>query len=204
MYRNLQFGIIDTLNPKEKDSFAVVYAGLQALGYISVDSDGNFIRLTAKGYDYIYDDEAVKVTNSLPWIIPPYSNTNWDIAYNRLWKIIGPQNEARFYLGGPKYLDYVCRLDDSICSSYGMYIEERKNKGLSTSRVTYYKELLMSLEESKRYELFVNIQADMEKDAQDSIRETKTDNSQTISFDELSIAKSDSVTPLEEEAVSPE
>ena len=72
--------------------FDVVFIGLQALQYITVDKDGHFIRLRQKGYDYIYDDEKVEKMKSIPWIIPEHENTEWDKAYNKLWRIIGPQD----------------------------------------------------------------------------------------------------------------
>lgn len=176
--------IINTLNPKEQECFNIVYCGLQALGYISVDSNGMFIRLTDKGYDYIYDDEVVNRIKSLPWVIPPYGKTDWNVAYNHLWKIIGPSDNAQFYLSGPNYMKRICSLDDSICSSYGEFINDRRNKNLSTSRVDYFKELLMSLDDEKKYELFVNIQASIENGQEGLMAENQ--NSLTpLPFDDI-------------------
>ena len=151
------------LNPKEQELFNCVYIGLQALGYITIDDNKNFIRLTKKGYDYIYDDGLVKATQNKPWIIPEYNEKDWNkvawnIAYTKLWDLIGAQYKALYYISGPQFYNYILKLNDSIPSSYQQYIELRKNKGLSTSRVDYYKDLIDLLEGEKRYELYVNIQ----------------------------------------------
>jgi len=149
--------LVRTLNPKDREIFNIVYIGLQAMQYISVDEDGRFIRLTQKGYDYIYDDDLIAKMLNIPWVIPEYENTNWEKAYNRLWKIIGPQG-VPFYIGGSEFIKLVNELCDDISCSYNKYIEERRNKDLSTSRVDYYKDLIDHLDEEKRYELYVNIQ----------------------------------------------
>ena len=80
MVNMLNFQVVDKLNPKEKEIFNIVYVGLQALQYIEADQDGRFIRLTKKGYDYIYDDNLVDKMQSIPWIIPEFENTNWGAA----------------------------------------------------------------------------------------------------------------------------
>ncbi len=149
--------VVWKLNPKEQEIFNIVYIGLQALQYISVDNDGHFIRLTQKGFDYIYDDELVAKMQAVPWVIPEYENTNWNSAYNKLWRTIGPQN-VPYYIGGPKFLEFVSDLCDDVSCSYSNYIGERQNKGLSTSRVDYYQDLINHLDEEKRFELYVNIQ----------------------------------------------
>lgn len=156
--RTIRFGLMEDLNPKEREVFYTVFCGLQALNYFTYKK-GNLecICLTQKGYDYIYDDDLISKMQNIPWIIPEYENTNWEKAYNRLWKMIGPQ-DASFYISGPKFLELVNELCDDICCSYGNYIEERRNKDLSTSRVDYYKDLIDHLDEEKRYELYVNIQ----------------------------------------------
>lgn len=61
MERNLQSQLLDKLNPVEKDSFNEVFNELYTNGYFEVDLSKviPFYKLTQKGYDYIYDDNAL-------------------------------------------------------------------------------------------------------------------------------------------------
>lgn len=160
MMNVLNSQVILKLNPKEQEIFNVVYAGLQALQYISVDDDGRFIRLTKKGYDYIYDDNLVDKMQSIPWAIPEYKNTNWIAAWNKLWKIIDSQP---FYQSGPMFMKYICELDETVETDYYRYMEFRRAKGLSTSRKDYFRDLIDGLDEEKRYEFYVRIQQSFEE-----------------------------------------
>lgn len=159
MMNMLNLQVVYKLNPKEQEIFNNIYDGLQALQYISVDNDGKFIRLTKKGYDYIYDDNLVDKMQSIPWVIPKYKDSNWVAAWNKLWKIIDSQP---FYQSGPMFMKYICELDETIENDYSRYIEFRRNKGLSTSRKDYFRDLLDGLTEEKRYEFYVRIQESFE------------------------------------------
>lgn len=61
MERNLRFQLIDKLNPVEKDAFNEAFDELHTNGYFEVDTSRSipFFKLTLKGYDYIYDDNAL-------------------------------------------------------------------------------------------------------------------------------------------------
>ena len=159
MMNMLNSQVVYKLNPKEKELFNIVYVGLQALQYISVDEDGRFIRLTRKGYDYIYDEELVEKMQSIPWVIPKYKDTNWIVAWNKLWKTIDSQP---FYQSEPMFMKYICELDETVENDYSRYIEFRRDKGLSTSRKDYFRDLLDGLTEEKRYEFYVRIQESIE------------------------------------------
>lgn len=163
MMNALNTQVVYNLNPKEQEMFDIVYVGLQALQYISVDDDGRFIRLTKKGYDYIYDDHLVNKMQAVPWVIPEYQNTNWIAAWNKLWKVIGEvPRESQYYHSGPKFLGIICELDSSIEADYYKYIEYRNQKDLSTSRKNYFRDLIDSLDEKLRYEFYVRIQQSFE------------------------------------------
>ena len=155
--------VVFKLNPKERELFDTVFVGLQALQYIKVDDDGSFIRLTKKGFNYIYDDALVEKMQVVPWIIPGYKNTNWIAAWNKLWKTIGDvPTELQYYYSGPRFLNTICEVDNSIESDYYKYIEYRNKKELSTSRKNYFRDLIDGLEVEKRYELYVLIQLSFE------------------------------------------
>jgi hypothetical protein len=159
MMRSINFGLIDKLNPKEKDLFFTVFNGLIFTGYFTYEK-GNpeCIRLTEKGYNYIYEDDKAELMLQKPWIVPPVDETDWDKAFFKLWKIIGPQDTTTHYLSGSQFYKFIMELCDDIPPSYSKYIEYRNKKELSTSRVDFYNDLINHLDEEKRIELYVNIQ----------------------------------------------
>lgn len=153
---------ITSLNPKEKDLFDTVFVGLQVTGYFEKEDDPRCIRLTQKGFDYIYDEEQKDKMLGAPWLFPSIKNVDWDRAYNRLWRIIGPQESALYYMSGPKFYDLVSSLTDDLPPSYMKYMDLLRKKGLSTSRVDYYKYLIDGLDEQLRYLIYGKVQSYIE------------------------------------------
>jgi len=151
---------IMNLNPIEQDLFYKVLNELQYTGYYDYEKDlGEILRLTEKGYQYIYDDEKISLMQKIPWIIPEKEGTNWDRAYHKLWKAIGEKEKAIFYISGPKFYGFILDLYDNIPPSYNQYMKDRKEKAsFSTSRVDYYKDLINLLDDDTRYQLYINIQ----------------------------------------------
>lgn len=159
MMRAIHFGLIDKLNPKEKEIFFDVFNGLIFTGYYTYEKGSlERIRLTEKGYDYIYDDTQVAEMLKKPWIIPSAENTDWDKAFYKLWRIIGPQDTATNYIGGTQFYKFIMELCDDIPPSYTLFIEQRRKNELSTSRVDYYQDLINHLPEDKRLEFYIKIQ----------------------------------------------
>lgn len=153
---------ITSLNPKEKDLFDTVFVGLQVTGYFEKEDDPRCIRLTQKGFYYIYDEEQKDKMLGAPWLFPSIKNVDWDRAYNRLWRIIGPQESALYYMSGPKFYDLVSSLTDDLPPSYMKYMDLLRKKGLSTSRVDYYKYLIDGLDEQLRYLIYGKVQSYIE------------------------------------------
>ena len=165
MMRSIRFGVIDKLNPKEKEIFFTVLNGLIFTGYYTYqENSAECIRLTEKGYDYIYDEVKIKEMLKKPWVIPQVDNTDWDKAFYKLWKVIGPQDTAIHYIGGSQFYKFIMELCEDIPPSYSLFIEQRRKKDLSTSRVDYYNDLINHLDEEKRKELYINIQLFLEND----------------------------------------
>lgn len=163
MERSVQSGAINELIPPEKALVSIVLNGLIHTGYITYQSDSpQCFFLTEKGYDYIYDDEKVAAIRELPWIFPSLNKTDWDKAYFKLWKVIGPQESASHYIGGSQFYKIIMDLCDDIPPSYSEYIELRKKKDISTSRVKYYKDLIDHLTEDRRASLYAAIQIHIE------------------------------------------
>ena len=203
MMRSIRFGVIAKLNPKEKEIFFTVFNGLIFTGYFTYEQTSpECIRLTKKGYDYIYENEQVEIMLKTPWVIPTVDNTNWDKAYFKLWKIIGPQDTAIHYVGGSKFYKLIMDLCDDIPPSYSQYIADRREKDLSTSRVDYYKDLINHLEEDKRKEFYVNIQLFIEdNNFQNENTDDELDLSSVFS-DESSIIKKEPIKSTEQKAIN--
>lgn len=195
MMRAINFGIMNTLNPKEKEIFYTVLNGLIFTGYYTYHADSpECIRLTEKGYDYIYDDEKVKYMSKKPWIIPDVNKTDWDKAFYKLWKVIGPQDTASNYISGSQFYKFMLELCDDIPPSYSLYIDQRRKKNLSTSRVEYYNDLINHLDEEKRKELYVNIQLYIEDNTESEKTETEEVSFETILNKNETISIEDKIT----------
>lgn len=163
MMRVVRHVVIDHLNPKERELFESVFIGLQLTGYFTCDESATTIRLTQKGYDYIYDQELISKMLKTPWVIPSNIDTDWDKAYYRLWRIIGPQEGADLYIKGSDFYNLVMKYNNELPITYNAYIEELRNKGLSTSRADYYKLLLDGLNEEQRLYVYGEIQIMLEQ-----------------------------------------
>ena len=116
--RVIRFSLIMNLNPKEKELFNIVFVGLQITGYFTYKKDPlECIVLTQKGYDYIYEENLVGKMQNTPWIIPACVDTDWNKAYNKLWRIIGSQEGALCYI---KRSDF-----------YNLFLKKKKKKNLT-------------------------------------------------------------------------
>lgn len=162
--RTVRFTLIDKLNPKEKELFPIVFNGLVSLGYFSYEPDGlASMRLSKKGYDFIYDDALVKIFLGLPWIIPSIENTDWDLAYKILWRAIGANDKLPYSLTTPKFFKIASSVSNSIDPSYKHYYEERKEKGLSLNKVDMFRDAINKVADIKeRYLLYVAFQSHVE------------------------------------------
>lgn len=159
MMGTIRFSLVNNLNPKEQELFDIVFVGLQLTGYFTYEKGSpECLRLTQKGYDYIYSDELIPKMLNTPWLIPCCSNTDWNKAYYRLWRTIGPQDSARCYIKGSEFYNLILKVSDALPPSYGGYIEELRKKDISTSRVNYYKSLIDSLTEDQRFYFYGEVQ----------------------------------------------
>jgi hypothetical protein len=193
MMRTINLVIYPKLNPKEQEIFYNVLNGLIFTGYYTYEQGSlECLRLTQKGYDYIYDEDQTELMLKKPWILPIFENTDWDKAYFKLWKIIGPQDSAIHYVGGSIFYKLIMELCDDIPPSYSHYIEQRRNDVLSTSRVDYYKDLINHLDEDNRKQFYINIQLLIEND---SI--SKTEGNNEFSFDTSPIIKEETTKSVE-------
>lgn len=161
-FRSIRFGPIDTLNPKEKELFDKVFIGLQALDYFLYEKDGlESIRLTQKGYDYIYDDEQVELISKKPWVIPQHNTTDWNSAFNRAWKVINDKYSLYYLEQSPLY-KMVREINDSL-PPFANYKEKREKNGKFLTRENMFYDLINELPVEKRFEFYVTLQEYIEK-----------------------------------------
>jgi len=160
----LRFSLIDKLNPKEREIFNIVFVGLQALDYMSYEQLGfECIRLTKKGYDLIYDEDLVNSFLEIPWVIPNKNNTDWNIAYNHLWRVIGSDAKKLTNLTGSQFYKIAAAVSETIDPSFKHYFDNRREKGLSTSKVDFFRDIIDSIQDTtERFNLYVRIQDNIE------------------------------------------
>lgn len=93
MMRTFRFGVELKLNPIEKDMYFCVLTGLINLNYVTYENQNiECLRLTEKGYYYIYDDEKVQKMQSVPWLLPLLENPNWGKAFRKFYDILDNAN----------------------------------------------------------------------------------------------------------------
>lgn len=159
MIRNIEFAIYHKLNPKEQEIFHKVFVGLQLLGYYSCERrDVHMALLTQMGYDSIYDDEKMAHFKEMPWILPSTESPDWSISYNLLWRAIGENGKCPAYITGPKFYSISARVDATLPPSYKQFYENRRDKGLSLSRVDFFKDILDTMSDENRMQVYVELQ----------------------------------------------
>lgn len=78
-------------------------------------------------------------------------SVNWITAYNRLFTIINTDGD--YYYSGSAFIQVAQQVDDGI-PSYNQFIQMRNQQGKSTSRKDFYWDIINSLEEPDKYQLF--------------------------------------------------
>ena len=73
---------------------------------------------------------------------------NWIAAYNRLWLLLDRSNTATYY-SGPSFLRMVQQVEPGS-PSYEQLIPLRQSQGKSTSRKSFYWDVIQGLEEQQK------------------------------------------------------
>ncbi len=159
MFKSIHFDLMDKLNPKDAEKFIIVFEGLLNTNYITFkDKSQNFLLLTQKGYDLIYDEERISHFLSMPWVIPAMNNADWNVSYNLLWRAIGVKGECPAYITGPKFYSIASKIDNTIPPSYSQFYDKRKKDGKSLSRVDFFKDILDNMSVELRYTMYAELQ----------------------------------------------
>lgn len=111
---------------------------------------------------------------------------NWVREYNKLLEIMNKQNS---YFSGAKFIGVV-REFDHYHPDYKQFIEQRNNNGLSTSRKSYFYDILMSYKEDIRKQIInrlYEVAAEMENNFINTSEQPKTiENEASVFFHTLS------------------
>jgi hypothetical protein len=101
------------------------------------------------------------------------ASVNWTAAYNRFF-MLWDRKDSPTYLSGPSFLRFVQQVDPGA-PNYEQLISIRNSQGKSTSRKSFYWDVVMGLPEPLRFQLFrlfIDAAAPYAKDEVDSIRST--------------------------------
>ena len=107
-----------------------------------------WINLTEKGCDYLHGGPLTVNKVDFNGYIQ-FSNPD-NKQFDDLWALIGEQDKAPFYIKGPTYLNMIRPYLTVYVSDYMTYMDERRQKELSTSRRVWYRELFLNVPSSKR------------------------------------------------------
>ena len=107
-----------------------------------------WISLTERGADYLQGGSLVvnkvNFNQYVDFTMPDAQQ------FDELWKMIGDEKCAPFYIKGPTYLNMIRPYLKTYVSDYVSYMDVRRNKKLSTSRRIWYKELYLDVPSDKR------------------------------------------------------
>lgn len=118
-------------NRTDMDNLYVVLNLLLSNDYLhSSDSLQGFIKLSQKGYDHINGDFPLELSISLGDLmyLREIEQKGKDVIFNELWRFIGKEEEAFFYVNGPDYFYTIKPFIQGAYPSYSEYIEYRKKK----------------------------------------------------------------------------
>ena len=135
-------------NRSEMNNLYVVLNLLLSNDYLHFsNSSQDFIMLSQKGYDHINGDFPLELSISLGDLmyLREIEQKGKDFIFNELWRFIGKEEEAFFYVNDPDYYNTIKPFIQGAYPSYSEYIEYRKKEGVSTSRVVWYRELFSLL-----------------------------------------------------------
>lgn len=139
---------------------------------------GDFIVLTQDGYDYMQGECMPYNKVGFNKLVSPKKSA--EERFDDLWLLIGKEESALFYVKGPIFYNAIKPYLSNLHGDYSDYMEELRNKELSTSRIKWYRNLYcqLSVEES---EMFLT---DLSKEVELYYADAKNEDY----FEELSIA----------------
>lgn len=114
-------------------------------GHITADKTNRlpFLKLSQSGFDYIQGGGLSLEALSLCELID--NNQPKDQQYETLWRFIGKEDEAPFYLSGKDFFETIAPHIGLTSYSYGQYTRQLHEEGKSTSRRDWFRQLFEKL-----------------------------------------------------------
>ncbi len=107
-----------------------------------------WINLTESGADYLQGGPLIVNKVNLSQYID--LDNDEKKQFDDLWSLIGKDGEAPFYIKGPTYHNMIRPYISDYLPDYNQYMEERRQKEKSTSRVIWYRELYLQVKPENR------------------------------------------------------
>lgn len=114
-----------------------------------------WINLTETGYDYLHGGPLT--VNKVDFTQYIDLNHPDNRQFDDLWLLIGEKDKALFYLKGPTFLNMIRPYLEEGVSDYMTYMEERRQREVSTSRRVWYKELYTKVPKQKRLDFLSDL-----------------------------------------------
>lgn len=127
----------------------IVVCNLVENNYIQA-SDGTlygFLKLTDSLVDYEYG--APIAVNKIDLASYIDGSPNRAHSFEVIWRIIGVEDQAPFYVPGALYFNMIRPYVPTGCITYSEYMEYRSAQGTGTSRRVWYRELFNALKEDQ-------------------------------------------------------
>lgn len=144
-FNTIRFSAEKEYNRLHLNEFYFIFDTLLRNGYLDISAeDKQFVKLTQRGFDFLYGDEKLTLYISLNDSLYP-KNRKSDEIYNDLWNYIGKENDALYYVKGSLFYNAIKPFLPTIVPTYKLYTDALKEHGKSTSRVSWYRDLFLQL-----------------------------------------------------------
>ncbi|WP_455050730.1 toll/interleukin-1 receptor domain-containing protein [Hoylesella nanceiensis] len=118
-------------------------------GFIEKMHNGGFFKLRQKGFNYLQGGEPLML------FAPPFSQLLYfenikskdsDSIFDKLWNLIGTEDEALFYIDEPTYYNVIKDYIQDSYPTYSDFIKHLRSSNKSASRIEWYRELFKKIE----------------------------------------------------------
>ena len=96
---------------------------------------------------------------------------SWVVIFNRLFEVINQPGDC--YFSGPRFISKVRQIDPYF-PDYHQFLNDRNKTGKSTSRKSYFYDILLSFGEEERVRLLNAILKEVESAAGEKVREIRS------------------------------
>lgn len=107
MMRTFRFGVALKLNPVERDKYFSALSAIINLQYAKYEEHPECLRLTEKGYDYIYDEDKVNAMQEVPWLFPTLDNTNWEKTFNKFYQTMIEDKKSKYHIDWDLFFQWI-------------------------------------------------------------------------------------------------